>query len=44
MSSQSIGFKETYLIELRDKKTGRLKLKKKVTGDGEETILFEEEK
>jgi len=43
MTTQSIGLVEGVLIELRDKKTGRLKLKKKIE-NGEETILFEEKK
>lgn len=44
MSPQGLfGLKEGVLIEVRDKKTGRLKFKKKVE-NGEETILFKEEK
>lgn len=44
MSPTSLfGLKERVVIEVRDKKTGRLKLKKQVK-EGKETILYDENK
>jgi hypothetical protein len=40
---QGIGLKEGVIIEVRDKKTGKLKVHKRIEGR-KETILFEEEK